>query len=78
MMYYMIKLDNESKEICTIVMPFGKFQYCRLAMGLKVAPNITQLTIEQILHDINVDAHIDCIGIFTNGSYEEHLALVEK
>eukprot|EP00957_Ditylum_brightwellii_P072256 5492502-Ditylum_brightwellii.AAC.1 len=78
MMYYMFKLDEESKELCTIVTSFGNFQYCRMVMGLKVAPDIAQLIIEQILHDIDVDVYIDNVSIFTNGSFEEHLALVGK
>ena len=55
MMYYAFKLDNESKELATIVTPYGKFQYCCMAMGLKPSPNFAQSIIENVLQELDVD-----------------------
>jgi hypothetical protein len=72
MFYYALELDEESKDLCTIVTPFGKFQYYRMAMGLKTAPDVAQAVIEGILTGLDVETYIDDIGIFSN-DYDEHM-----
>jgi hypothetical protein len=32
--YYTIKIDSDAQKLCTIVSPFGKYQYLRLSMGI--------------------------------------------
>eukprot|EP00957_Ditylum_brightwellii_P123154 9390101-Ditylum_brightwellii.AAC.1 len=82
MFFYTLELDEESKELCTIVTPFSKFQYCHLAMGLKVSPDIAKAIIEEMLHgakcDTFSDTYMDDAGIFSNGNFEEHMELVAR
>ena len=40
--YYTIHLDPHSQKICTIILPWGKYQYFRLLMGVNVSPDVFQ------------------------------------
>ena len=40
--YYLIELDTISRKLCTIVLPWGKYQYQKLPMGLCNSPDIFQ------------------------------------
>lgn len=73
MMYYSFELDEESKQLSTIVTPYGKYQYCRMAMGLKPSPDFAQSIIEEVLADLDVDAYIDDVAVFDD-DYDTHLA----
>ncbi|CAJ1946867.1 unnamed protein product [Cylindrotheca closterium] len=79
MMYYWFELDDASKELCTIVTPYGKYQYQQMVMGLKPAPAVAQYYIEKTLHGLKeqgVEVYIDNVGLFSN-SYEEHMQLIK-
>eukprot|EP00957_Ditylum_brightwellii_P165485 12599023-Ditylum_brightwellii.AAC.1 len=73
-----MQLDEASKELCTIVTPFDKFQYCRMPMGIKIALDKAQAAIEEILHGMDIDTYMDDVGIFSNGTFEDHMQLVGK
>jgi len=40
--YYHIKLDLQAQTLCTIILPWGKYQYMRLPMGIKISSDIFQ------------------------------------
>jgi hypothetical protein len=40
--YYHIELTPYLKQLCTIILPFGKYEYQRLPMGLSNSPDIFQ------------------------------------
>ena len=37
--YYHIQLTPHARELCTIVLPWGKYEYCRLPMGVCNSPD---------------------------------------
>ena len=77
MQYHTFELDDESKDLCTIVTPFGKYRYNCLHMGLKCSPDFDQQIMEELLHDIEgseVGCHLDCLESEENaGSVSELL-----
>ena len=78
MFFYCFELDDESKELCMINTPYGLFRYTRLAMGVKVSPDVAQEMIIKILNGLNVECYIDDCGAWTNSTFKEHMQLVDK
>lgn len=77
MMYYCFELNDENKELATIITPYGKFQYFWMAMGLKPSLDFAQSLIEQVLLDLDVDVYIDNAAIFLD-NYDEHMARIAQ
>ena len=78
MQYYCFELDDASKKLCTIVTPYGCYEYQRLPMGVKVSPDVAQQLMEDILQDTDCTVYIDDIGIWTNGSFDVHMKTIDK
>mmetsp|Transcript_27157 Transcript_27157/g.39950 ORF Transcript_27157/g.39950 Transcript_27157/m.39950 type:complete len:553 (-) Transcript_27157:1456-3114(-) len=74
MAYYCMGLLEKSKDILTKIVPWGKYSYQVLPMGVSVAMNIFQERMSRILSDIPCAiVYMDNIIVVGSGSLEEHL-----
>ena len=69
-----MKLCPISRRLCTIVLPWGKFEYQKLPMGLCNSPDIFQEKMNELFIGLEyVRAYIDDLLVISNGSFEDHL-----
>ena len=72
--YYHIPLDEASQKLCTMILPWGKYLYSRLPMGIKNSPDIFQSIMMDLLGDLDyAHTYIDHILITSSGTFKEHL-----
>ena len=77
--YYHIKLSPTLKRLCTIVLPWGKYEYQWLPMGLCNSPNIFQEKMGILMQDLEyVWAYIDDLLILIKSSFTDHLKKLEE
>ena len=77
--YYHIELSPNSKRLCTLVFPFGKFEMQRLPMGLCNSPDIFQEKMSELFEGLNfVRTYIDDLLCLTKGSFKDHLEKLER
>jgi hypothetical protein len=77
--YYHIPLDLEAHKLCSTILSWGKYQYKRLPMDVKTSPDIFQRIMYELLGDIpNIQVYLDDILITSNGTFEEHAAIMEQ
>ena len=76
--YYHIQLSPDSRKICTIILPWGKYEYQKLPMGLCNSPDIFQEQLSHLFRDIEyVREYIDDLLITSNGTVDDHLAKLD-
>jgi hypothetical protein len=76
--YYYIELLPFSKHLCTIVMPFGKYEYQRLSMGLCNSPDIFQERMYEIFSNLEyIRVYIDNLLVTSCSTFEGHLQLLK-
>src|SRR5210317_1340340 len=77
--YYHIVLDPDTSKYCTIVLPWGKYEYLRLPMGLCNSPDIFQENMSELMAELNfVRAYIDDLLVITQGNFTKHLDQLEQ
>ena len=77
--YYHITLDSDSRKYCTLVLPWGKYEYLCLPMGLCNSPDIFQEKISELISGLKiVRVYLDDILDITSRSFEDHLLKMEQ
>ena len=72
--YFTIRLDPNSQKICTVVLPWGKYSYQRLPMGVAGAPDIFQEKMSDLMRALEfVRTYIDDLLIVSKCTFEDHL-----
>jgi hypothetical protein len=76
--YYTIRLHPDSQKLCTIVTPFGKYQYLRLPMGISYSPDIFQEKMSDLMQCFDfVRTYLDDILVISGGTLDDHLEKME-
>ena len=77
--YYHIELSPFSKRLCPIVLPWGKYEYQCLPMGLSNSPDIFQEKMSILMDGLEyVRAYIDNLLCISKGTWEDHLEKLEE
>ena len=77
--YYTIRLDPDAQKICTIILPWGKYSYLRLPMGISGSPDYFQEKMTDLMRTLEyIRVYIDGLLIITKSSYEDHLAKLRE
>jgi len=77
--YYTIRLDPDSQKICTIVLPWGKYSYQRLPMGIAGSPDIFQEKNSDLMASLEfVRTYLDDVLTITNSTFSDHLEKLEQ
>ena len=77
--YYATALTELSKNICTIILPWGKYRYNSLPMGVCIATDVFQQRLSELVASIpHVYVFIDDILIVGKASYKEHMQQVQQ
>ncbi|XP_055311607.1 uncharacterized protein K02A2.6-like [Sitodiplosis mosellana] len=76
--YWHVKLDEESKKLCTFATPYGNYRFLRLPFGIKTAPGVfQQLNFENFGDIENVMIYFDDI-LIVGRTRKEHDEVLKK
>ena len=77
--FYHLTLDPDTQKLCTIVLPWGKYEYLRLPMGVCNSPDLFQEHMSELMAGLEfVRVYIDDILCLTKGDFDDHLQKLEQ
>ena len=72
--YYHVELHPDSKKLCTLVFPWGKYEMQVLPMGLCNGPDVFQEKMSTLFEELDfVRTYIDDLLVTTKGDLDDHL-----
>ena len=78
MCYYHIRLSKNASNLCTIILPWGKYSYKRLTMVVAKSPDIFQQKMNDLFHGFEfIRAYMDDILILTIREWKYHIQKLE-
>ena len=78
MCYYHIRLSENASNLCTIIIPWVKYRYKCLPMGVANSPYISQQKMNDLFHEFEfIRAYIEDISILTKGYWTYHIQKLE-
>jgi hypothetical protein len=76
--YYHMVLSPNASCLCTIVLPWGKYEYLRLPMGLCNSPDIFQEKMSELMVGLEfARAYLDDLLVLSMHTFDEHLKHIE-
>ena len=76
--YWHIELCPETQKICTVVLPWGKYKYTKMPMGVSAAPDIFQEKMYSLTEGLeHVRCYLDDLLVLSNGSFIDHLEKID-
>eukprot|EP00970_Alexandrium_tamarense_P007288 scaffold1320_cov130-Alexandrium_tamarense.AAC.2 len=77
--YYTIRLDPDASKLCTIILPWGKYSYARLPMGVAGSPDLFQSKMSALMANLEyVSTYLDDLLILSKGTFDDHLEKMVK
>ena len=74
--YYTIKLNPDAQNLCTIVLPWGKYKYKRLPMGVAGSPDIFQTKMSSLMAGLEfVRVYLDDCLVISTATFADHLVI---
>ena len=68
-------MDPKVQKYLTIILPWGKYRYKKMPMGLSISADVFQREMTKLFDGLDfVMVYIDDILVITKGNYEDHLS----
>ena len=77
--YYTLRLTPGASDLCSIILPWGKYRYKKLPMGVAGSPDIHQEKMSTLMADLEfVRTYLDDLLVVTKETFEAHLDRVRE